>query len=197
MIFCGVFVALLKSDHRTVFSRGNSGVVSLSRDLSLSPPVDCFVLLLPCARVRDLPLCAVLSLFGAAAAEELSGGAAAAEALAMSSIGKRLSACTCALCAARTWLKPSIRLATNLAWASPTSLLGAFFRLCVSLEGTTSSAAAGSMAMGGLRSATAAWVVNLSLVMHMHLSAIVHMDLSVIMHMNLSVIMNMAIVALK
>ena len=100
MIFCGVFLGLLKSDNRTVFSRGYSGVVSLSRDLSLSPPVDCFVLLLPCARVRDLPLCAVLLLFGTTAAEELSGSAAAAEA--MSSIGKRLSACTCARCAART-----------------------------------------------------------------------------------------------
>ena len=110
MIFCGVFVALLKSDSRTVFSRGNSGVASLSRDLSLSPSVVSFVLLpllrLPCARVRALPLGAVGVLFfgaAAAAAEELSGtlGAAAAEALAMSSIGKRLSACTCARCAAR------------------------------------------------------------------------------------------------
>ena len=100
MIFCDVFVALLKSDNRTVFSRGNSGVVSLSRDLSLS--LGCFVLLLPCVRVCDLPLCVVLFFGGAAAAEELSGGAAAAEALAMSSIGKRRSACTCALCAART-----------------------------------------------------------------------------------------------
>ena len=47
-----------------------------------------------------------LLLSGAAAAEALllSGtlGAAAAEALAWSSIGKRLSACTCAGCAART-----------------------------------------------------------------------------------------------
>ena len=79
-------------------------MVSLSRDLSLSPSVVSFVLLLPCARVRALPLGAVL-FFGAAAAaaEELSGtlGAAAAEALAISSIGKRLSACTCARCAAR------------------------------------------------------------------------------------------------
>ena len=107
MIFCGVFVALLKSDNRIVFSRGYSGVVSLSRDLSLSPPVDWFVLLLPCARVRDLPLCAVL-FFGTAAAEELSGGAAAAEALAMSSMGRRLSCCCCARCAARTLLNPSI-----------------------------------------------------------------------------------------
>ena len=64
MIFCGVFVALLKSDNRTVFCRGNSGVVSLSRDLSLSPTVGFFVLLLPCARVRDLHLGAVL-FFGA------------------------------------------------------------------------------------------------------------------------------------
>ena len=109
MIFCGVFVAFLKSDNRTVFYRGNSGVVSLSRDLSLSPSVVSFVLLplLPCARVRALPLGAVLLLFGAdaaAAAEELSGtiGAAAAEALAISSMGKRLSSCTCALCVERT-----------------------------------------------------------------------------------------------
>mgnify|MGYP001256436483 CR=1 FL=1 len=120
MIFCGVFVALLASDSKTVFSRGYSGVASLSRDLSLSPSV-VFVLLslLPCAQVGALPVGAVLLLFGAArlpiaeellpfgaaaAAEELPGtlGVATTEALAISSIGTRLSACTCALCAART-----------------------------------------------------------------------------------------------
>ena len=55
--------------------------------------------LLPFAAEELLPFGAG----AAAAAEELSGtlGAAAAEALAMSSIGKRLSACTCARCAAR------------------------------------------------------------------------------------------------
>ena len=118
-------VALLKSDNRTVFSRGYSGVASLPRDLSLSPSVVSLVLLplllLPCARVRALPLGAVGVLFfgaAAAAAEELSGtlgaaaaealllfgtlSAAAAEALATSSIGKRLSCCCCALCAARS-----------------------------------------------------------------------------------------------
>ena len=133
LLWC--FVALLKSDSRTVFCRGNSGVVPLSRGLSLSPSVVSFVLLplLPCARVRALPLGAVGVLFfgadAAAAAEELSGTLGAAAAEAWSSIGKRLSACTCALCAARTWLNPSIRLATNLAWPNAISHFGIFFLL--------------------------------------------------------------------
>ena len=80
-------------------------------------------------------------------------GAAAA---AWPSTGRCLSACCCALCATRASRNPSIKLATNLAWASPASLFGTFFLLFISLEGTISSAgeavAAGSMAMGGFGS---------------------------------------------
>ena len=149
MISCGFRFAFLfaMSEINTVPSKGNSGVssltcagVRLAERPRLSVITNCppFVLysgvlsslLLLCARLGALPL-----------------GAAAAEA--WSSIGKRLSACTCALCAARTWLNPSIRLATNLAWPNAISLLGVF-PLFSSLEGTTSGEAAGcSMAIIG------------------------------------------------
>ena len=114
--FCGFRFAFLfaMSEINTVPSRGNSGVsflpcagVRVEERPRLDTSVNCSATssLLGGVRLDALPLGAVP--FGAAATAEallLSGTleAAADEALAWSSIGKRLSACTCARCAART-----------------------------------------------------------------------------------------------
>ena len=129
MISCGFRFAFLfaMSEINTVPSKGNSGVSSLTcagvrvaerPRLSVITNCPLFVLysgvlsslLLLCARLGALPL-----------------GAAAAEA--WSSIGKRLSCCCCALCAARRWLNPSIIFATTRAWPKAISPFGIFFLL--------------------------------------------------------------------
>ena len=174
---------LLKPDRSTVPSSGYSGVASLSRDslwfrdlplllasvITNCPPFVVYSgvlssLLLLCARLGALPL----------------GGPAAA----WSSIGKRRSACCCALCAARTSRNPSIKLATNLACANPASPvwhllpsfceLGGYNFLC-----RRSGRLYGSHGRAWISVGTA-WVVDLSLVMHVHLALIRERNMPVI-----------------